>query len=130
MTVSSNASSMGAFSISLPVSDLAVSVEFYTKLGFSVTGGDKESWAILMNGPVIIGLFQGMFEKPMLTFNPGWANDTSEIDGFTDIRVLRDSYVAAGLGVEDDTTQDSDSGPASFSIVDPDGNPILVDQHR
>lgn len=121
---------MGAFSISLPVSDLAVSVEFYSKLGFSVTGGDEESWAILMNGPVIIGLFQGMFEKPMLTFNPGWANDTSEIDGFTDIRALRDAYVAAGLGVEDDTTQDSDSGPASFSIVDPDGNPILIDQHR
>ncbi len=121
---------MGAFSISLPVADLAVSTEFYSTLGFSVTGGDEESWAILMNGPVIIGLFQGMFDKPMLTFNPGWANDTSEIDGFTDIRALRDAYVEAGVSIGDDTTQDSDSGPASFSMVDPDGNPILIDQHR
>lgn len=121
---------MGAFSISLPVADLAASTVFYEKLGFSVTGGDGEAWAILVNGPAIIGLFQGMFDRPMLTFNPGWANDTSELSDFVDVRQLKQQYDGAGLSVEADTTSDSDSGPASFTIIDPDGNPILIDQHR
>lgn len=121
---------MGAFSVSLPVADLTVSTEFYERLGFAVTGGDGETWSILVNGPAIIGLFHGMFEKPMLTFNPGWANDTSELAEFTDVRALREQYEAAGLAIEADTTGDSDSGPASFALTDPDGNPILIDQHR
>jgi lactoylglutathione lyase len=124
------ASSLGAFSISLPVEDLPVSKAFYERLGFTATGGDDESWMILMNGPVIVGLFQGMFDKPMLTFNPGWANDTSELDAFTDVRVIKDQLVAAGVTVESDTTGDSENGPASFAVFDPDGNPILIDQHR
>lgn len=126
----SSVSSNGAFSISLPVDDLAASVAFYEHLGFSALGGDGESWTMLVNGNAVIGLFHGMFDKPMLTFNPGWAQNAAELDEFTDVRALRDQLVAAGVSVEADTTQDSDSGPASFSIVDPDGNPILIDQHR
>lgn len=124
------ASSLGAFSISLPVADLAVSVAFYEKLGFVSTGGDGESWTILVNGPAIIGLFQGMFEKPMLTFNPGWANDTSELAEFEDVRAVRTALSANGIGIDADGTADSDEGPASFMVTDPDGNPILIDQHR
>lgn len=127
---STPASTLGAFSISLPVSDLATSVAFYQKLGFSTTGGDGEAWAIMTNGPAIIGLFQGMFDRAMLTFNPGWANDTSELDEFADVREVRNGLLQAGVTVEADSTGDSDAGPASFVVVDPDGNPILVDQHR
>lgn len=126
----STASSLGAFSISLPVAELAASVAFYEKLGFVSTGGDGESWTILVNGPAIIGLFQGMFDKPMLTFNPGWANDTSELSEFDDVRAVRSELAAYGIGVEADSTAESDEGPASFMITDPDGNPILIDQHR
>jgi lactoylglutathione lyase len=126
----STASSLGAFSISLPVADLPASLAFYEKLGFTSTGGDGESWAILVNGPAIIGLFHGMFDKTMLTFNPGWANDTSEVDDFVDVRQLRDQLVADGVAVDADTTSEAAAGPASFAIVDPDGNPILIDQHR
>ncbi len=126
----SSASSLGAFSISLPVADLAASKTFYEELGFSVTGGDDETWAILVNGPAIIGLFQGMFDKPMLTFNPGWANDTSELGEFTDVRQIRAALAAAGVDVDADTTNEADEGPASFMVTDPDGNPILIDQHR
>ena len=124
------ASSLGAFSISLPVADLSASTAFYEQLGFATTGGDGEAWAIMTNGPAIIGLFQGMFDRTMLTFNPGWANDTSELDSFTDVRTLRNELVANGVPVDGDSTQDTDSGPASFVVVDPDGNPILIDQHR
>ena len=126
----STASSLGAFSISLPVADLPASLAFYEKLGFTSTGGDGESWAILVNGPAIVGLFHGMFDKPMLTFNPGWANDTSELSDFADVRQVRDQLLAGGVAVDADTTQESSEGPASFSILDPDGNPILIDQHR
>lgn len=121
---------LGAFSISLAVNDLAASVDFYSKLGFDVTGGDEENWAILVNGDTVIGLFQQMFEKNILTFNPGWNGPGAEAESFTDIRELRAAVVAAGLDVTDDTTTDSESGPASFVLVDPDGNPILIDQHR
>jgi len=124
------ASSLGAFSISLPVADLAASTDFYEKLGFTATGGDGESWSILVNGPAIIGLFHGMFDKTMLTFNPGWANDTSELDEFTDVREIQRSLVGHGFTIEGDTTGDSPDGPASFVVIDPDGNPVLVDQHR
>jgi len=125
-----SASSLGAFSISLPVEDLAASTEFYEKLGFTATGGDGESWTILVNGPAIIGLFHGMFDRPMLTFNPGWANDTSELENFTDVRDVRAQLAARGVELVQDTTSESDSGPASVMIADPDGNPILIDQHR
>ncbi len=120
----------GFFSISLAVADLATSRDFYTKLGFAVTGGDGESWAILVNGDRVIGLFQGMFDRNILTFNPGWLGPGQEAETFTDVRQLRDELVAAGVEVRDDTTDESTSGPASFVIIDPDGNPILIDQHR
>ncbi len=124
-------SSLGAFSTSLAVENLAASIDFYGKLGFEVTGGDEESWAILVNGQTVIGLFQGMFDKNILTFNPGWGVLGAELDEFDDVRTLRDRLIEAGIEVGDDeTTQQSDEGPASFVIVDPDGNPILFDQHR
>ena len=121
---------LGAFSISLTVKDLAASKAFYEKLGFSDHGGFAgENWAILKNGDTVIGLFQGMFDRNMLTFNPGWGQDAQNLDGFTDIRELQKSLKAKGVEFvqeADETTE----GPASFVIADPDGNPILVDQHR
>ncbi|MDH3678540.1 MAG: VOC family protein [Acidimicrobiia bacterium] len=120
---------LGVFSVSLTVADLAASTAFYDKLGFEVTGGDGESWSILVNGRTVIGLFQGMFDKNILTFNPGWNGPGESAETFTDVRDLRAALEAAGLTVEQDTTGDSSSGPASFVVVDPDGNPILFDQH-
>jgi len=124
-----SASSLGAFSVSLPVADLAASTDFYEKLGFTAMGGDGESWTILVNGAAIIGLFHGMFDKPMLTFNPGWDQDASELPEYTDVREVHRALVNNGFGIEQDTTGDSDAGPASFVVVDPDGNPVLIDQH-
>lgn len=125
---------LGAFSISLPVKDLVVSAAFYRKLGFVDFGGNTDhGYLILKNGNHIIGLFQGMFERPMLTFNPGWDQDAQDLDSFTDVRVLKAELKAAGVtfASEDETLNtDSESGPASFVVVDPDGNPILIDQHR
>ena len=121
---------LGVFSVSLAVDDLAASRAFYEHLGFTVTGGDEESWAILVNGDTVIGLFQGMFDKNILTFNPGWNGPGTEAESFTDVRALRDAAAAAGIEVRDDTTGDSAEGPASFVMIDPDGNPILIDQHR
>ena len=121
---------LGAFSISLTVKDLAASKAFYEKLGFSDLGGvPDQNWAILKNGETVIGLFQGMFEHNMLTFNPGWAQDATDLDSFIDVREIQKSLKAHGvefLQEADETTE----GPASFLIADPDGNPILVDQHR
>jgi len=118
--------------VSLAVADLSKSIDFYRKLGFEVSGGDEESWAILINGSTVIGLFQGMFDKNILTFNPGWTGPPPDNmpDEFQDVRELKAAAVAAGLEVDQDTTGDSESGPASFVLVDPDGNPILIDQHR
>lgn len=123
---------LGAFSISLAVSDLTASMDFYRKLGFEVTGGDEDSYAILVNGSTVIGLFHGMFDDNILTFNPGWTGPPPDNEpvAFTDVRDLRAALEAAGLEIEHDTTGASDEGPASFVIVDPDGNPILIDQHR
>lgn len=121
---------LGAFSISLAVKDLALSRAFYEKLGFEVTGGEAEqNWLILKNGDCIIGLFQGMFEKNILTFNPGWSTSARPVDDFTDVRELQKQLKVKQVAFDaeaDETT----SGPASFMITDPDGNPILVDQHR
>jgi catechol 2,3-dioxygenase-like lactoylglutathione lyase family enzyme len=123
---------LGAFSISLAVRNLEASREFYEKLGFEVVHGvQEEGWLILRNGDHAIGLFQGMFDKNMLTFNPGWGALGAELDEFADVRELRDRFIDAGIEVTgDETTQESADGPASFMVVDPDGNPILFDQHR
>lgn len=120
---------LGAFSISLAVKDIKASKKFYEKLGFEKFGGDIEkNYLIMKNGATLIGLFQGMFEKNILTFNPGWNQDGEDLDSFTDVRELQKKLKEKGI--EFDTEADeSTEGPASFVIVDPDGNPILVDQH-
>jgi catechol 2,3-dioxygenase-like lactoylglutathione lyase family enzyme len=120
---------LGAFSISLAVKDIHASKAFYEKLGFKVFGGDiSQNWLILKNGEHVIGLFQGMFEKNMLTFNPGWSQDAQNLDAFTDVRELQRQLKAQGMEfmVEAD---ESTTGPAHFMVMDPDGNPILFDQH-
>jgi lactoylglutathione lyase len=120
---------LGAFSISLSVKDIEASRSFYEKFGFKVFGGNaSQNWLILKNGSHVIGLFQGMFEKNTLTFNPGWDSDTAKLASFMDVRALQRQLKAQGvqLLVEADETA---TGPASFIAIDPDGNPILVDQH-
>lgn len=120
---------LGAFSISLTVKDLDASLIFYETLGFTVFGGDAtQGWLILKNGSCVIGLFQGMFDRNTLTFNPGWDSDATRIDGAPDIRDLQKQLEAKGVQF-DVKADDSSTGPASFVITDPDGNPILVDQH-
>ena len=120
---------LGAFSVSLAVKDIEASRDFYAKLGFEVFGGDStQNWLILKNGQAVIGLFQGMFEKNVLTFNPGWDQDACELDAFTDVRELQQTLKAQGATFVSEADE-STTGPASFVIVDPDGNPILVDQH-
>jgi predicted lactoylglutathione lyase len=120
---------LGAFSVSLAVKDLEVSKSFYKKLGFKVFGGDADqNWLIMKNGNHIIGLFQGMFEKNILTFNPGWDQNGNMLDSFTDVRDLQRELKAQGVQFENEADK-STTGPASFIVIDPDGNPILVDQH-
>lgn len=121
---------LGAFSISLNVADIQKSKAFYQQLGFEVTGGNEEqNWLILKNDTTVIGLFQGMFDKNMLTFNPGWNNNAEQVNPFTDVRQIQQSLAENDVEfvykADEETT-----GPASFIIHDPDGNPILVDQHR
>ena len=121
---------LGAFSISLSVKDLAASKAFYERLGFSQFHGDAEQgWVILKNGNAVIGLFQGMFEGNILTFNPGWDQGAQPVDPFTDIRELQQQLRSAGVAF-DQEADESTQGPASFMLSDPDGNTILVDQHR
>lgn len=121
---------LGAFSISLAVRDIAASRAFYEKLGFSVFGGDQDQrWLIMKNGSTLIGLFQGMFERNMLTFNPGWDSDAQPLPAFSDVREIQRALKAQGLTVAPEADERG-SGPASFVVTDPDGNPILVDQHR
>ena len=120
---------LGAFSISLAVKDIEASRKFYEKLGFQVFGGDAtENWLIMKNGGHVIGLFQGMFEKNMLTFNPGWDSNASKLDDYTDVRELQQRLKEQGVELVSEADE-STVGPASFIAVDPDGNPILVDQH-
>lgn len=122
---------LGAFSVSLVVKDMAASLEFYKTLGFETVGGDGDTWAILANeGQTVIGLFHGMFENNILTFNPGWHGVGEDLDEFTDVRDLATQLRASGIEVSDDNTAEAASGPACFSVTDPDGNVILVDQHR
>lgn len=121
---------LGAFSVSLSVKDIERSRDFYGKLGFEPIGGDAgQGWLILQNGKHVIGLFQGMFEGNILTFNPGWDQHCGELDTFTDVRELQKRLKAEGLKL-DTEADESGSGPASFTLTDPDGNAILVDQHR
>jgi lactoylglutathione lyase len=113
----------------LTVKDIEVSRTFYQKFGFEVFGGDaSQNWLIVKNGNCVIGLFQDMFEKNMLTFNPGWDSDAQELDGYTDVRELQRQLKAQGMELISEADE-STTGPASFMAVDPDGNPILVDQH-
>ena len=121
---------LGAFSVSLAVRDLEASRAFYEKLGFGVLGGDvSQNFLILKNGDSVIGLFQGMFEQNILTFNPGWDSSASELASFTDVRDLQRALKAQGVELESEVDE-AGSGPGSFVVIDPDGNPILVDQHR
>lgn len=128
-TPEANAMQLGAFSVSLAVDDLEASRAFYAKLGFEPVSGEAEqSWLILRNGSTTIGLFQGMFEQNILTFNPGWTAAAEALDEFEDVRALQARL--AEQGVEFQTKADpSTRGPASFVLADPDGNPILFDQH-
>ena len=120
---------LGTFSISLAVKDLEASRQFYAKFGFEVFAGDAaQNWLILKNGTHVIGLFQGMFEKNIMTFNPGWDSDARKLPDFTDIRDLQRELKARGVTLQQEADE-STTGPASFVAVDPDGNPILVDQH-
>lgn len=117
---------LGAFSISLSVSDLAASKAFYETLGFAQTGGDGDGYVIMVNPPAVIGLFHGMFEGNILTFNPGLSLD-GELESFEDIRDIRTQLVSAGLELSVDLDP-SESGPAHLQLEDPDGNTILIDQ--
>lgn len=120
---------LGAFLISLAVYDIETSRAFYEKFGFKVVGGDaSQHWLILRNSGHTIGLFQGMFEKNTLTFNPGWDDNTANVETFTDIRELQRQLKIQGVDLLEEADETT-SGPASFIAVDPDGNPILVDQH-
>lgn len=121
---------LGAFSVSLAVKDIAASRDFYARLGFEAAGGNiDENWLIMRNGDHVIGLFQGMFEGNVLTFNPGWDQQCQNLESFTDVRELQKALQSAGvelLQAADETTE----GPASLMLADPDGNAILIDQHR
>ena len=120
---------LGTFSISLAVKDIKASKDFYEKLGFKVFMGDiSQNWLILKNGEHVIGLFQGMFERNILTFNPGWDGNAEKLDTFTDVRELQNQLKAQGVELMSEADM-STTGPASFMVMDPDGNPILVDQH-
>ena len=120
---------LGAFSVSLAVADLTASRAFYEKLGFEAVFGEAEQgWQIMRNGRTTIGLFQGMFEHNIMTFNPGWDDEAQPLDEYTDVRELQQQLEAAGVEFESKADL-STSGPASFVVLDPDGNAILVDQH-
>ena len=120
--------SLGNFSISLAVKDLAASRAFYEKLGFKVFAGDARRWLILQNGGATIGLHQGAFERNVLTFNPGWDSACSKLAEFTDVRELQRRLRAQGIEPVS-AADESTTGPANFIVIDPDGNPILFDQH-
>jgi len=120
---------LGAFSVSLAVTDIEASRSFYEKVGFTVFDGDiAQNWLILKNGTCVLGLFQGMFDTNILTFNPGWDSNAEALDSFTDIREIQRRLKAHGIDVPEEADE-STTGPASLTIVDPDGNMILIDQH-
>lgn len=120
---------LGAFSVSLAVKDIGASKAFYEKFGFEVFCGDvSQNWLIMKNGKHAIGLFQGMFEKNILTFNPGWDDNAQPLASFTDVRDLQRLLKAQGVELQTEADE-ATTGPASFIVLDPDGNPILIDQH-
>jgi lactoylglutathione lyase len=120
---------LGAFSVSLAVKDIEASRKFYEKFGFTACMGDAaQNWLILKNGDYVIGLFQGMFEKNILTFNPGWDSNAQCLASFTDVREIQRQLKAQGVQLVQEADE-STTGPASLVAVDPDGNPILIDQH-
>ena len=120
---------LGAFSVSLAVKDIEASKLFYEKLGFAAFAGNQsQNWLIMKNGDHVIGLFQGMFDKNILTFNPGWNSDAQRLGEFTDVRELQRQLKAGGVKMITEADESS-TGPASFMIADPDGNTILLDQH-
>jgi catechol 2,3-dioxygenase-like lactoylglutathione lyase family enzyme len=120
---------LGNFSVSLNVKDIAASRAFYEKLGFKVDGGDQaKKWLVLQNETAMIGLFQGMFEKNSLTFNPGWDRSKKTLPDFDDVREIQRTLVSKGLTLAT-KADESSTGPASLTLLDPDGNPILIDQH-
>ena len=128
-TMSNQPTTLGAFSVSLSVKDIKASQAFYEKLDFEVVGGNAaQNWLILRNGSVTIGLFQGLYDRNLLTFNPGWDENAQAIERFADVREHQRRLKAKGLTL---TTQadEKGTGPASFTLTDPDGNPILIDQH-
>ncbi|MEX0289586.1 MAG: VOC family protein [Flavobacteriaceae bacterium] len=120
---------LGAFSVSLAVKDLKKSREFYETLGFSVFAGEMErNYLIMKNGNALVGLFQGMFEQNILTFNPGWDESASKLADFDDVRKIQAHLKQSGLKLEREADESS-TGPASLVLMDPDGNPVLIDQH-
>lgn len=120
---------LGTFSVSLAVKDIEKSKKFYETLGFTVFGGDQsQNWLIMKNGDHAIGLFQGMFDKNILTFNPGWDKDAKNLESFTDVREIHKKLKAEGIEMTSESIT-GESGPSSFTIADPDGNTILIDQH-
>lgn len=124
-----NKVNLGAFCMSLSVKDIHASKAFYEKLGFTETGGNiEQNWIVLRNEEKVIGLFQGMFPKNMLTFNPGWNQLAQPVDEFTDVRDIAKQLTENGLQLE--ATPQGESGPAYITLTDPDGNPVLIDQHR
>lgn len=121
---------LGAFSVSLAVKDIAASKAFYEKLGFTAMGGEQsQGWLILKNGDTIIGLFQGMFDKNILTFNPGWDQNAQNLAEFTDVRTIQQHLLAQGITLLQ-SADESSTGPAHIVLEDPDGNQIMLDQHR
>ncbi len=121
---------LGAFSVSLSVKDIKVSKEFYNHLGFEAVGGNEDQgWLVLSNSGHTIGLFQGMFEGNIMTFNPGWDQENHDLESFTDVRELQKQLKAAGVELTSEADE-STAGPASLTLLDPDGNAILIDQHR
>ena len=120
---------LGTFSISLAVKDLQASKQFYEKFGFKPFAGNAaQNWLILKNGDHVIGLFQGMFEKNIMTFNPGWDSNAQKLPAFTDVRELQRQLKAQGVQLANEADETT-TGPASLIAIDPDGNPILLDQH-
>lgn len=122
---------LGAFSISLAVKDLNISKEFYEKLGFSIYAGDpKMNYLIMKNGDAVIGLFQGMFEGNVITLNPGWNQSAEHVNPFNDIREIQQNLEKAGLDLIQKVDSENKEGPGHITLTDPDGNSILIDQHR
>ncbi|KAA3605240.1 MAG: VOC family protein [Calditrichaeota bacterium] len=120
---------LGAFSVSLAVKDIEKSKQFYEKLGFEIFGGDQsQNWLIMKNDDKVIGLFQGMFDENILTFNPGWDQNCNKLESFSDVREIHKKLKSDGIEMASESIS-GDSGPSNFSIKDPDGNTILIDQH-